>query len=431
MIRCGTLLTVSRRGRIALGIVAVLGGCIEIHPFQQPASIDAGMDGAPDAEVLPSACNRGGVATFTEGTKRAVCGPGYVTRFSDVAYRFPSSLAIAGTETLTDGDACAAQDGFGIELAPVGSLSGHTPRAVGQQVNQADLTVELDTPFVVKISLDWAATFACGVAPHGRTTFAFFEGGRIVRYDHVQIAAGSMATTCHDACTPSASTWNLGSYLTLTPPTGTTITHTGVPALGGSVMIPDLSGEVCVDHPGYRVGLSWFDPQRRVVQRPIDPALAFVQSLIALGQMTLPAVDANATSFLQVDGTRTIPCANLEATLAPWRSDPQLGVKYGGGMTGIGIGNDGIFGGEYATGTHGLGAGTGDTTLTAIDAIPPASVVWLVYAQHYATFTFTDLSGSPLAANSVEWAAIPGTNGVLVYLRDGIAKNAGVLVKPS
>lgn len=410
-----------------VGLVGIVG-CIDIKPFRG-APIDAGVDASGDA--APSTCASGDIATYMDGPRRAVCGPGYVMRFSDAGYHFPNSFVIGSVETSTDGDDCGSKDGFGIAIAPVGTISGHAPRGLGQMVQLADLRVEVESPFFVKVVLDWTAQFDCGLLPHGRSTFSFFRGGRIVRYDHVVESSGVTTANCHAACTSSTAPWDVGTYATFVLASQMSVTHSAIPNLGSTNTIPDTGRQACIDTPGYRLGIAWDNFFKRRLERPLDGALAVVEQLQTEAAGTLPGVDVVQATAFQVDAARTNTCAVLESVLAPWNTDPQLKLQWGSsGTTTIGLAADGTYGGERVSGPPGMMVAVGPTTMTAVDAIQPRTVVWLVYDQSYQSFAFTK-NGVAMPAGSVEWATVPSSTAVVVFLRDGLAPNDVIVVTPS
>ena len=205
-----------RRGVVVVGLLA-LAACVKIAPF---ASQDGPGSGSGDGGA--NACDPSTtiVATHVDGTQRVVCGPHYALRFSDLGFRFPMSFVVAGHELLARGATCADETAMGIGFYPAGIIDGDDPVAP-EMLLQATSTVEIDSPFLIRIGLDWLAKVgSCATPIHGRTSFSFFADGRIARMDLVQRddATSLGAGTCATTCTPTQPSWHVSTYTSFARP---------------------------------------------------------------------------------------------------------------------------------------------------------------------------------------------------------------------
>lgn len=401
-----------------LVVACVTAGCFEKPPFA----------GGDDDGICPSGDD---VSTHVDGARRVVCGPGYAMTFSERGHGFPSSFVVGGQELLGHGDTCEDEDGIGVGAYPADVIDGRDPPnpnhvAGGDRV----ATVELDTPFVIKLGLDWSASFApCPFEPSGRTTFTFFRDGRIFRYDHIVDDSMATVAACRNQCAEaSGPAWALTTYTTLVATPGQTIMHaTSPPPNDHGGGLPFQSSEICVGDTGYAIAMGWPEPFPRRLRVPAPGTIAVVEDLLDLTAATLPEINHLLhTAF--VVGAPGETCTTVEPRVRPYsRQDPQLVVN---GVPG-GILHDGIYGGETTEGEVGQGVPSQHVELTsgAGGDVPAGFVVWLTLPASHPTYRVVKTGGS-MDGTWMMQASLPGTDDALFWFRDPLRAGEMITIDP-
>jgi hypothetical protein len=391
-----------------------LAGCFDNPPFRGGDDPDAGS---------PACTGDGPLSTGTDGQgRRVVCGPGYTMRVSERGYGFPDSFTVGGVELLAHGDTCEDEDGLGLGFYPAGILAGVDPPADQDVEDGRTVTVDVETPFLVKLAIPWRASFGpCALAPHGRTTFTFFPDGRIFRQDHVLDTSAASATACPGACgEATANEWHLTSFTTLAVTPGQSITPEPRPADddhgAGNALAQHTS---CVAGDDYALALHWYEALPRRLRVPAPGTSAFVQELLPATPATVPAtLDAYLHTDLLVRAPRA-DCPALRTALeSHGAGNPQLTLD------GVNLdeAHDGIYGGENDQGSAGYPVGN-TVTLTGGGPVPVAAgwAVWLRFPALARHFDVHRDGGDPAGEWYLVSEPLGATTGVIVWFRDALA----------
>lgn len=202
--------------------LALLASCVKIEPFKGgsgPGS-DAGVDTAPLIDA-PPACDYAHTTTIAEWLEQGhqvVCGPHFAMRFSPDGAGYPSSFQIDGRELLGTADTCEDEDGFGIGLYPAGVIARRNPTQPNFAISTRSFNPLVRTSFLYEVQLGWRldlTTTNCTESLQGKSTFAFFADGRIVRGDRLDATGTATAANCQQvacAAAAGASQWVEDSY---------------------------------------------------------------------------------------------------------------------------------------------------------------------------------------------------------------------------
>lgn len=404
---------------------AALAGCFDKPPFR------GGGDDDIDAGPTDPACTGAGpITTGLDGMGRSViCGPGYSMRFSIGGYGFPDSFRVGGTELLRDRDTCEDEDRFGIGFYPAGIIAGSAPR-VGQQVEGGRrVAVEVATPFLVKVGIEWRASFGtCTLAPHGRTTFTFMPDGRVWRADHILDVTGASAASCPGGCPEaSSSAWRVTSFAAFAVTDGQSITPEPPPTLGDHGPGNDLQMHTsCIAGDDYAIAVGLNEELPRRLRSPSDQTIAYVQELLPAPAATLPTtLDGWLHSFFLVRTPRT-ECTPLRTELeAHTAQNPQLLLN---GVS-LDVSHDGLWGGENDEGNVGypivdtatLQRG-GPVDLTA------GWGVWLRFSQIYTRVDVTKTGGPATGDWYLAGTGLGDGTQAIFWFRDPLATGETITI---
>jgi hypothetical protein len=396
-------------------------------------ALAACFDKPPFRGVTDDCPDDGSLSVHLESGRPVVCGDGYRLQFSDRGYGLPDSFAIHGVEIAAGGDSCDDGGAFAIGLLPAGVIDGADPANPAQTITGGRrVAIELATPFVVKVGIDWSARFGtCPLAPTGRTTFTFFRGGRVHRFDHLADDSTALASACAPACAEAARTsWDLSTITTLVAPADRAVTHVPTPPdddRGDGVAF--MRHELCVDDAAYTLALHWSEFEQRRLRVPASGQIAFVQELLSTEETKLPGGFERRMHSALVIGEPGEDCATAERRAASYYdSDPQLVIN--GSPTGAS--HDGIYGGERDDGSTGRQIGELDAVLSlggGSPTIPTGAVVWLDFIQRYSAFDVSKAGGDS-SGTWYELYPVPETAEVLLWLRDPIAAGETITIHP-
>lgn len=354
-------------------IVAVTStACLKIESFQRRDA--GGPDDITDGgEILGE-----GASALDDGNHIYVVLPDvYRMDFSSMGYFFPETFTIGTTPVLGPTQTgCNIEEGVGITYAPAAVFTSRDTTHL--KLPDRQITRVLPGPGVAKVAIDWAAAFSkttCAGGARGRTTFTFFPNGRITRFDDPEIDSNPDGSMCQ--CSGSSGTWEIGSYFTFDETKIESLTGVTRPSAAiGENQFP--SAPICMASAGHALAMSWRAARGSRVRRITDTTLAAITDEIPVNSATtfvpLPD-DSSTTLWASVDQG----CIALTNLVAPYADDIQIQIDHDINMDPIGLGQDGMYGGEHSGSAKDGGwfiRGTPITLRTYNGNIPPFAL-WL------------------------------------------------------
>ena len=331
---------------IAVITAAATSSCVKVEKFSfRDAGGTAGD--APDSGMTFGS----GAQARIESGRVVVDLPGlYTFEFSDSGYRFPETLKIGSQQVFAPKRTqCGYEHGVGVSYYPGAMFSSVDDNAL----NAMDrlINIDLPGPGVAKVGLNWKGMFTgCTGTPYGRSTFTFFPDGRIQRMDAANLDMPLTATDCD--CTTETH-WELATYYTFDEAIVNGLSGVTMrPAMGASEPAEET---ICFsgDADAFQLAIGWRAQVGKRIRRITSTSLAAIGDMLPGGTMTtLPAGTATmpigdtSTTMLIATGT---DCASLRNRALPFTDDLQLVITHHGAtIDPIGLGQDGVYGGEHS-----------------------------------------------------------------------------------
>ena len=412
----------------------LVAACVKIPEFQGGDA--GGGDGASGSDGgMPLA---DGVTVVMAGLGATATLPGlYELRFSDTAYHFPYNWGIGAAAPLTQvlyapsDQACTLERDMGVAYLPAHVLTSVTTG--GASAGSGELTIEVPGPGVAKVRIVWSASLPCGAMPNGWTTFSMFPDGRITRMDITRMPATAMGNLCD--CGGDGD-WRVYGYtafargviagvqnVTYPPPTdpeGVALLTTAASCIEGNA-------------DRFRIGVGWKNTKGNRLRSPDGSSFALIGDLVASAQ----TIGGGANMGRFGDSTATLwptltrSCTELRTAIAPYIQDPQIVLDNGNGTIMFGMGQDGIYGGETATGnTPGFFTDGKAVTITPAGVATPPFALWLEFAQ-YARPTPPVVTKSPMTP-ATPWYSVqrPTSTQYLFWFPDGLKTTESIAIRP-
>ena len=407
--------------------------CVKIPEFQTRDGGELGDSQGDSGDG--SVTTGGGVKVVPVGTAATATLPGlYEMKFSTEGYHFPYNWGIGASAPLTQvlyspGPTCTLERDFGVAYLPAHVLTSvMTGGAVTSPVSE--LTIEVPGPGVAKVRLEWAAPLQCGTTPNGHTTFSFFPDGRIARMDVARMSAAMAANNCD--CLAD-NDWRVYGY---------TAFNGGVLSGVQGVTTPNPSNEVgvtvggvaCVESNAstFRIGVGYKNVAGTLarLRAPDTNSFALIGDIRASAQ----TIGGGGNNGLLGDTTTTFlvsltaSCTALRTQVMPYTQDPQITIDNGSGPQGMGMGQDGIYGGETAFQPAGRDTGGSMVTIQPSNAPTPPFALWLefgVYAKQ--TPPIVTKSSNPTGS----WYTVqrPTSSQYLFWFPDGMTMTESINIR--
>jgi hypothetical protein len=350
------------------------------------------------------------------------CGPNYLMRFSNQGAKLPYQLVVGGAQLMQNGRECNDERLAGIAVYPVRLVNGQPQTGVSGSV-----AVSLPGPVVAKITVDWAADYACETAAtlQDSTSFTFFPDGHIVRWDHLRQATGITNMNC-PICPngSSGSNFRLTSFMTLGADGNADLSGTAIGGLTAYSQEATGLTNTCLTSLGQRIAFGWRNSGGRIrVAHDSPRALAFVQDIV--NDMNIAADFADeVTTHMLVSSTDA--CSDMRTRASALAERRALMIQ----TQNRAPGNDGIYGGADDNNNTGYMTQVGDITLTPTSQpIPSGFAVWIDFgSQPNTAVTFTHSAGTP----SGEWVRQQrvSTSQIIFYFRDELPAGQTITIHP-
>jgi hypothetical protein len=412
--------------RLALAALA-WPACVKVNEFTYRDAAPAPTDDAGDGGGSGTG---GGAIAYVDLPRTVAELPGvYKLEFSPFGFHYPDRLMVASRQLLgPTAVTCGNEEGVGIMYAPAGSITSVLTTGIDVTPSTTPLvTVDLAGPGVARVSLDWSATFTqCNGTPTGRTIYTFFPDGRIARGDITSLAQTVDSTDCFCA---SDSSWEHSTYTTFdsTHFTATTGTPNGVPvAVGDKVASEKI---VCMAGVDHRVALGWRRSNINRVRRITTDSVSFLADMSQVTSGSFSG-DALESTTMYVDTAPATNCTDLTARVQPFTEDLQLEITVNTTLTPIGLGLDGIYGGESAM-TNKQGGYFPDgapIVLKPFNGVSlPAFAIWLDLS---ATPTITSVTRST-PSQLTEWYTVQQIepNEYVLWFPDGLSEDQTITIE--
>lgn len=403
--------------------------CVKIPEFKaHDGGPGDGQDDSGDGSVLPG----GGVTVMPMGTGAVATLPGlYEMKFSTDGYHFPYNWGIGATEPLTQvlrspaATTCTLERDFGVAYLP-----GHVLTSVatgGATPFSEPLMIEVPGPGIAKVRLEWSAALsACTANANGYTTFSFFPDGRISRMDVARMSASVMASDCE--CTGSATEWRVYGYTTFTRGTLMGVQGAAIPDPSIVDGAP-LSGVACIESNSnaFRIGVGWKNISGLPRLRAPD-----LNTFALIGDLA-PSATTLASGHLGDTTTTLWPsltagCTALRNQVMPYTDDPQITIDNGSGAQGMGMGQDGIYGGETAFQPAGRDTIGSMVTIAPLNAPTPPFGLWLDF-KGYAKPTPPTVTKSSNPTGAWYTVQRPTSTQYLFWFPDGMEMAESITIR--
>lgn len=398
---------------------AVSGGCVKVEKFTY---LDGGRSAGSDASELVAGEVR---ATMVDGHVVVELKDVYTMTFANAGIRMPEQLVIGTTPVFSDVPAanCISEYGVGVSYTPASVIT--TGLNAGLATMSSTINIDLSGG-VARVSLDWGGSFAgtCSGTPYGRSIFTFFPDGRITRMDGASIDTSVPINGCQSCLVDP--TWTIDTFYGFLQSVVTGLQGVAHP-VGDGDNTNAGANTVCFSGPGdaFQVGLGWrFSPNRRLRQISAE-SLAFIGDMAILGTTTGTGIIGEERTTMLIDSGST--CAAVRNRVSSFIDDVQIDLTPGT-QGGVGLSNDGVYGGETPQNTNGGLLVTASSTViarTGGGAIPPFGI-WLDL-QNFPTIAGVHLTDGGAITHTIQ--QFGGTSEYMLWFPDGLVAGQQIMIE--